>query len=535
MNLSKLCCVLGAALLLNVAPAFGRTHALIMSISEYGDGIPPLTGVKYDVASAREIAHKMGVRDQDIIQLQDKQLTLEGMRHAFDELARQVQPDDDVFIYYSGHGGRQYVHDPEDRCAESLISEDGYGFIDSELSARLKALSEKAKRIVVFLDSCHSGGATTRALHLNAGHPEFVSKFWSKSRSGTCSRPVNVLTRGISLKALTPGQGGLNYVYIAAARDNEVSFDEPGKGGVATQAWLKCMTGDARDLDGSGAITADELRVCAQAKIDNMLKGASGILPDHIKITGNPDAVLMFKEQDKPAPQPTAEHAAGAASPLPQVVQPLPPSAVPHANPPAAGNHAVADNGGGGNTAGSVTVPNNTLRDIYNNRDDRRVVTLSADNKRLRIGRDSVGFDLTSSEAGYVYLLMVGSDGKTFDLLFPNKLDQNNYIDANQTIHLPRSSWAIQAQGPLGTDHLLAVVADSARDFSKLGAEPSGPFSVVNANPAVAKDIQLVTLNSPSAASEECNDNAPRTRNLVLVKKCSNAYGAALLTLDEVR
>ena len=39
----------------------------------------------------------------------DEQLTLAGMRAAFDELYHRVGNDDQVFIYYSGHGGREKV------------------------------------------------------------------------------------------------------------------------------------------------------------------------------------------------------------------------------------------------------------------------------------------------------------------------------------------------------------------------------------------------------------------------------------------
>ena len=59
---------------------------------------------------------------------------------------------------------------------------------------------------------------------------------------------------------------------IAAARDNEVSLDMPGKGGVATQAWRDCITGAAVDRDGSGGLSADEIRTCAQDRINVMLR-----------------------------------------------------------------------------------------------------------------------------------------------------------------------------------------------------------------------------------------------------------------------
>ena len=45
--------------------------------------------------------------------------------------------------------------------------------------------------------------------------------------------------------------------------------------------------------------------------------------------------------------------------------------------------------------------------------------------------------------------------------------------------------------------------------------------------------IQLVTMQAPSASNEECADE-PRKRNLVVARRCSNAYGAALVAVEEL-
>lgn len=466
--------------------AQATSHALIMTISNYRPGIPTLAGVKYDRESALQIAHRLGVSDENILQLSDGQLTLAGMRAAFDNFIKQVGANDEVFIYYSGHGGRQYVKEPQERCAESLITEDGYGFTDVELSARLRELAAKTRRIIVFLDACHSGGVTSRAIHV-AGKSRFTPKFWSKGEASSCGIPTNIIMQNLGQKTRSLGSGAQNYVYIAAARDDEVSLDEPGKGGLATQAWLKCMSGAASDLDGSGAITADEIRACAQQRINNEVEGDPYVKPHHVTIAGNGNAVLELKDTDTGS---TAE-------------------------------------------TGKTANPYKTLMDIYNSRDDRRVVTLKTDKPSLRIGQDKVEFTLASTHAGYVYLLMVGSDGKTFDLLFPNALDSGHYLEAGETLKLPAANWQITAAGPKGTDHLLALVSDAPRDFSGLGAKPAGPFSIVDANISAARDIQLVTSSTASSASKECN-SAAQKNNPGMEKKCSDAYGAAILSLDEV-
>jgi hypothetical protein len=172
------------------------------------------------------------------------------------------------------------------------------------------------------------------------------------------------------------------------------------------------------------------------------------------------------------------------------------------------------------------------LNDIYNSRDDRRLVNLTTANSTLKVGRDAIDLTLTSREGGYVYLLMVGSDGTTFDLLFPNQLDRNNLIEPGASLRLPRPAWQLTADGPPGKDTLLAIVTDSPRDFSAAGLKPSGPFSAVEA--VAGKDIQLVTAGAAQPADAECAKPAS-TRNIAIKKRCSTGYAAALLTIEEVR
>lgn len=500
-------------------PALAEVHALILTISQYQGGVPPLAGVQQDGKSAAAMARKMGVPEKNIVRLSDQQLTLAGMRRAFDDLNNRLQPNDQVFIYYSGHGSRTLVREGgAERCAESLVSVDADFLTDTELEQRLKKLSQKADKVVAFLDACHSGGVTTRAVGTKAA--PFTSKYWAKGGVEACAKPVNRLTRGLNANAKTAGSGAQNYVYIAAARDNEISLDQPGKGGVATQAWRDCMEGAARDIDGSGGITADEIRQCAQGRINFTLKDAEGYLPHNVTIAGNSGTVLAFNQPApaKPpvvAPTPIVSAPTVAPAPIPAPVPVPAPTPVP--------------------TPAIIVPPSPhaTLADIYNRRDDRRRVELALAKPALKINKDKFEFTLSSSHPGYVYLLMVGSDNKTFDMIFPNRLDKNNYIQAGQTLKLPRTDWEIVAQGPVGKNQLLAIVADAPREFGSAGLKPAGPFSMIEASPASAKDIQLVSGASAYSGNAECTEDT-RKRTLAVQKKCSNAFGAALVTVEEV-
>jgi hypothetical protein len=472
--------IVSVAGLRGLPPPRASAHALILAIGVYGNGIPPLPGVAHDADSGVLLARALGVPEANITVLRDGALDLVGMCAAFDKLEARVLPNDEVFLYYSGHGTRMKAFKGRAaRCAEGLVTADAQALLDDELQDRLQRIAAKARRLVVFIDACHAGGVTTRAV---AGD-SLSGKFWAKAGVETCERPTNALTRG--LENARPGEGKLNFVHIAAARDDEVALDDAHRGGLATLAWLECLSGAARDADGSSGLSAAELAACAQPQIDRAVAGNTHFSAHHVTLTGNPNMVLA-------APIP-ADLSAGV-------------------EPPASASAALAD--------------------ILANRDDRRTVRLTADQASYRIHRDRVRFSLYSSYAGYVYLLMVGSDGKSFDLLFPNQKDEKNRIKAGETWQLPRPGWLIRPGGPPGRDHLLAVVSDNPRDFSALGMRPAGPFSMLAASSMSARDIQFVSATSAHAAEPRCAATGPE-RNLEVADACSDGYGADLIELEE--
>lgn len=462
---------------LSVRPS---AHALIVTNSEYRGEIKKLPGARHDRDNAQLIARAMGVPEDNLTLVSDADLPT--LQAALDGLEARVMPNDEVLIYYSGHGGRTLAWDGRaDRCAEALVTVEGQTLFDHELATRLQRMAMKARKLIVMLDACHSGGVTTRAV-LGSEPERYTGKFWAKSGEPTCERPSNILTRGIG--DAKPGQGLQNYVHIAAARNDEVALDDSNHGGLATQAWLECLSGTAQDRDGSGSISVNELQQCAQPVIGSLLKDPR-FGAHHITVTGNADLRLKVAEAGE----------------------------------------------GTGQSVDAVAV----LRDIHANRDDRRIVKVNPDKTEYRIGKDRANFTLFSSHAGHVYILMVGSDGKTFDLLFPNKRDTRNHIGAGEVLKLPRPGWALKPGGPAGTDHILAIVSDTPRDFSSIGMRPAGPFSVIESSQSSSKDIVLVTGSSANALKPESECGATGAkRTLEIVEECSDAYGSELISVNEI-
>jgi len=114
-----------------------------------------------------------------------------------------------------------------------------------------------------------------------------------------------------------------------------------------------------------------------------------------------------------------------------------------------------------------------TLNDILAQRNGHYRINVSAPSK-LVINKDFLNFSVRSSVDGYLYAVMLGSDGKSFYLLFPNRLDGDNKIKANVEYKFPRPGWAVKAGGPEGVNNILFVVSQSPRDPKIFVPEDSG-------------------------------------------------------------
>jgi hypothetical protein len=148
-----------------------------------------------------------------------------------------------------------------------------------------------------------------------------------------------------------------------------------------------------------------------------------------------------------------------------------------------------------------------TLQDVEAQRNPQRVVDVKLAKKSLKINKDYLDIQIKSNHDGYLYLVLLGSDKKSFYVLYPNKLEQNNFIKAGQTINLPSQSWQIKAAGPVGVDHILVMVSDSPRDLKSLealGADPNSPFVyALNNLKGRGALIDYLTGKTPEGKSEK--------------------------------
>ncbi|HKR11568.1 MAG TPA: caspase family protein [Pyrinomonadaceae bacterium] len=101
--------------------------------------------------------------------------TYENIVNAFKRLTEVAQPDDQVLIHYSGHGGRAITTDQfKDVKGQTGIDEvvvpmdlgdsEGRYLRDTELHFLLQKMVQKQLYVTLVLDSCHSGGGTRNLL-----------------------------------------------------------------------------------------------------------------------------------------------------------------------------------------------------------------------------------------------------------------------------------------------------------------------------------------------------------------------------------
>lgn len=170
--------------------------------------------------------------------------------------------------------------------------------------------------------------------------------------------------------------------------------------------------------------------------------------------------------------------------------------------------------------------PVDELYRIYQNRTRTQGVSVAIDQTRVRIDQDRLSFRVYSNEAGYVYIMMVGTDVQHFYMLFPNDIDGDNRIQPGEQITLPRPGWAMVAGGPVGINRFLAIVSEHPRDFSQAGLIEVDPFAEF----PIATAAELLSGHtgnqSPFLGRPVCPDAGTA---------CSDAYGAALFTIEEIR
>lgn len=168
--------------------------------------------------------------------------TYDNILTGFQRLTTLAAPGDQVFIHYSGHGGRAATVYPELKGAnehdETLVptdigtSEDRY-LRDLHLAKLLQTMVDKKLHVTLVLDSCHSGGATRggRAQPRGLGIIDTSNRTPLLTETERQAQIANWQTAlGSSTRNLKADSGWLpepqGYTLLAACRGTELAYED---------------------------------------------------------------------------------------------------------------------------------------------------------------------------------------------------------------------------------------------------------------------------------------------------------------------
>lgn len=231
-----------SARLLTAKSRFTAGHAVVIGIADYRYASPLPDAVRNDARDVADILTSesyCGYRQDNVHLLLDEDATLAGLRTALESVAKASGPSDSVVIFFSGHGAR--LGDPANPQSALLPVEfdsrtpDTTSLSESEFSSALQRIG--AKRLLVLIDACHSGG---------------VGSLKGSDR-------MESLAGGYSEKSLARLAEGTGRVLLASCRADEVSrVLGNARNSVFTSKLLEALRGEGY-TSGDGVIRVFEI------------------------------------------------------------------------------------------------------------------------------------------------------------------------------------------------------------------------------------------------------------------------------------
>jgi hypothetical protein len=169
------------------------------------------------------------------IETKNPEPTYENIVAKFKAITELAQPGQQVYIYYSGHGGRTTTIYPDlkgaDQYDEGIVPSDigagGRYLLDVELAMLLKRMTDKGLVVTLIMDSCHSGGVTRGDGAIRSGEETDKTPPNQESLVAPLEELIanwKTLTEGVDSEIawIPPIK---NYLLLAACRPNEYAYE----------------------------------------------------------------------------------------------------------------------------------------------------------------------------------------------------------------------------------------------------------------------------------------------------------------------
>ena len=201
-----------------------KRHGLLFACNNYPGSQNDLNGCIND---QNDVIAKFTPLGFTFDKFKDSEVTKSNFRNTIKNYVLGMTSGDILLIHYSGHGSQVWDKegDEPDGYDETLYLYDG-NFTDDEFNEVLSLIPEGAK-VIIALDSCHSGTAT------------------KDLRRGRFMPPEEMPKKKLNRRKKLGSSSEMNWNVFSGCRDNQTSADAYIDGrynGAFTWAWLKSFS-----------------------------------------------------------------------------------------------------------------------------------------------------------------------------------------------------------------------------------------------------------------------------------------------------
>jgi len=388
----------GAVLLgMSVSQADAADRALLIGVGNYRDStIGDLPGIDLDLGIMQRVVQRLGFLPANTRVLSDEEATMAAVERAMSEwLVDDVDPDDRVLIYYSGHGTQvaDRNDDEADGLDEVLVLHDFSQNAEQGASGALvddrfyELLADiPTDDVLLIVDACHSG----------SGYKSILGSLTGAERGTTKSHPAAVVANGASDSFTRQDKGSeVRFAALMASDDDELAI-ATSRGSMFTLGVEHAIEQAAM---GGDPITPREIVVSATAFIQKALADSPQSL--FAPQLGGSDELV-----DKPM-------RLASGNPDRDALEEL--------------------------IAGLDTLQVSTDKPVY------------------RLGERTLKINVEVASAGYLNVLTVDPAGVSV-VLYPNAFNPDNRVTPGKlTLPTEQMRFDLRADGPVG-EHLIAAI-----------------------------------------------------------------------------
>jgi len=247
----------------------GTAYVLGIGVNEYAN---PQYKLSYAVADAEDFAAEIKRQQEslkryakvEVISLSDAEATKANITQKLSELAKQVQPEDAVIVFFAGHGtaqGNQFYlipHDlgydgPRENLSKAgLESMLAHSMSDRELEKLFEPID--AGQLLLVIDACNSGQA------LEAEEKRRGPMNSKGLAQLAYEKGMYVLTAAQSYQAAQEaakfGHGFLTYALVEEGLKQGAADREPKNGSIDIREWLNFATDEVPKMQEQDSLEA---------------------------------------------------------------------------------------------------------------------------------------------------------------------------------------------------------------------------------------------------------------------------------------